>query len=271
MTINNNFIPTPLFQTEALKEVGLKNAWIKDESANPSGTIKDRRNEMIIKEASRLKIDKLVLITAGNNGYSLAKLAKGTNIKVVCIVNRDLDKKIIKILKNISYQVIEVNLSQKILRPEEIIAFARERDDEVIWDVTNGYEDAYIPLFGEIFSQLKKVDYIVVPLGSGGIYMGAIQAVERFRKETKVIGIGVQSTYHSSADKLSTPWTPYAKAIENYTKLGHPIFRLSEQEIKSFQKYQHLANLEPSSSVVFAAPEKFNFKKEDCVIFLNSG
>lgn len=264
--------PTPINSTDAFEKFGLPLSWIKDESTNPSGTIKDRRNEMIIKEADRLKIDKLVLITAGNNGYSLAKLAQGTNIKVVCIVNKNIDRRVFEILKEISYQVIEVNLNEKILRPEEIVAFARERDDEVIWDVTNGYEDAYIPLFGEIFSQVENVDYIVVPLGSGGIYIGAIQAAERFRKNVKIIGIGTQSTYHSTADKLSTPWTPYAKAIENYAKMGNPIYRLSEQEIKSiFQKHQHLARLEPSSSVVFAAPEKFNFKKTDYVVFLNSG
>lgn len=264
--------PTPLTETRAFIKSGLSSAWIKDESLNPSGTIKDRRNENIIKEADRLKIDKLVLITAGNNGYSLAKLAHGTNIKVVCIVNKNIDNKVLETLRKVSYQVIELNLNEKILRPEEIVAFARERDDEVIWDVTNGYEDAYIPLFGEIFTELENVDYIVVPLGSGGIYIGAIQAVERFRKNVKVIGIGTQSTYHSEADKLSTPWTPYARAIENYAKMGNPVYRLSEQEIKStFQKYQYLANLEPSSSVVFAAPEKFKFKKGDRVVFLNSG
>lgn len=272
MTKNSTTRPTPLLHTDAFAKSEFSSTWIKDESANPSGTIKDRRNEMIIKEADRLKIDKLVLITAGNNGYSLAKLAHGTNIKVVCIVNKNIDNKILELLKKVSYQVIEVNLNEKILRPEEIVAFARERDDEVIWDVTNGYEDAYIPLFGEIFSELENVDYIVVPLGSGGIYIGAIQAAERFRKNVKIIGIGTQSTYHSTADKLSTPWTPYAKAIENYAKMGNPIFRLSEQEIKSaFQKYQHLTNLEPSSSVIFAAPDKFPFKKDDCIVFLNSG
>ena len=270
--MKNNNASTPLISTDAFKKYNLSQTWIKDESVNLSGTIKDRRNKMILKEADRLKIDKLVIITSGNNGYSLAKFAKETNIKVVCVVNRTLNKEVLDILKKVSYQVIEVNLNEKILRPEEIIAFARERDDEVIWDVTNGYEDAYIPLFGEIFSELKKVDYIVVPLGSGGIYMGAIQAIERFRKNTTVIGVGTQSSYHSTADKLSTPWTPYAKAIENYTKVGHPVFRLTEQEIKStFQKYQHLARTEPSSCVVFIAPEKFSFKKDDCIVFLNSG
>ena len=263
---------TPLIETKIFVDDGLSHVFIKDESKNRYGTIKDRRNAFIIKEASRLKVDKLVLITSGNNGYSLAKLALNTNIKVVCIINRSIDKKIVSLLHSVAYHVIELNLDEKILRPEEIIAFARERDDEVIWDVTNGYEDAYADVVGEIFSELKQVDYIVVPVGSGGIFIGFIQALERFRKDTKVIGIGTQSAFRSIADKLSTPWTPYARAIENHERMGHRTIRLSEQEIKAvFHKYQNIVPNEPSSSIVFAAPQKFEFKPSDVVVLINSG
>lgn len=263
---------TPLMESGLFAEYGLERAYIKDESINPYGTIKDRRNALIVKEADRLKVDKLVLITSGNNGYSLAKLAEPTAIKVVCVVNRSMDREVLSALRRVTYQVIELNLDEKILRPEEIVAFAREREDEVIWDVTNGYEEAYAPVVTEIFKELEKVDYIVVPVGSGGIFIGIVQTIERLRKPTKVIGIGTQSPYQSIADKLSTPWTPYAKAMENYNKLGHEVIRLDEREIKAtFQKYQHIVATEPSSSVVFIAPQKFKFKKDDCVVFINSG
>ncbi len=263
---------TPLIQTSIFSHLDMLNTYIKDESENAFGTIKDRRNSVIIEEANRLKVDKLVLITSGNNGYSLAKLAEETPIKVVCVVNRSIDRNILSVLKSVSYQVIELNLNEKILRPEEIISFARERDDEVIWDITNGYEDAYFPIVAEIFEKLPKVDYIVVPMGSGGIFIGIVQALERLKKKTKVIGIGTLTVGQSIADKLSTPWTPYSRAIENYMQNGHKVIRLNEQEIKSaYSKYQHLVKTEPSSSIVFAAPQKFQFNKDDIVVFLNSG
>ncbi len=264
--------PTPLIQSDIFQEKKLQNVFIKDESKNPYGTIKDRRNGLIIREANRLKVDKLVLITSGNNGYSLAKLAEHTSVKVVCIVNRSLDKKTLALLRSVAYQVIELNLDEKILRTEEIISFARERDDEVIWDVTNGYEEAYAGVISEIFSKLDDVTYIVVPVGSGGIFIGFVQTLERLRKKTKVIGIGTQSLFRSLADKLSTPWTPYTRAIENYEKNGHRVFRIDEREIKNtFQKYRNVVPMEPSSAVVFAAPEKMNFKTNDTIVFVNSG
>lgn len=244
-------------------------AYLKDESVNPWGTIKDRRNQFVIQEALRLGVDKLATITAGNNGYSLAKLA-GHDIKVTTIIDKALAEDIKEKLQATTYQVIEVNLQHKILRPEEVIAFVREKEDEVIWDVTNGYEEAYIPIVDEIRN--LEPDYIVVPVGSGGVYVGIVEGVKRYRLHTKVIGIGAQNTSSSFADKLHTPWTPYAKIMAKFNNLGHTIYRVTEPEIKKvWQKYQHVAQCEPSSAIVFAALTAHTFKPDDKVVFINTG
>ena len=246
--------------------------YVKDESANPYGTIKDRRNENIVREALRLGVDKLTLITSGNNGYSLSKLTSGSDIKVTCIIDKTTSDDIYKRLSEVAYQVIRINLRDKILRPEEIISFARERDDEVIWDVTNGYEESYGIVVNEILAQAPKVDYIVVPLGSGGIFVGIAEQLHMSNHHAKIIGIGPKTNHGSFADKLSTPWTPYAKAIEIYERHGHVTIQLSESEIrKAYSNYRTICNCEPSSAIVFAAPEHFGFKKGDSVVFINSG
>lgn len=259
---------TPLVKLNGADFVRLS-AYLKDESFNIYGTAKDRRSQFIVQEALRLGVDKLVLITAGNNGYSLAKIASG-DIKVATIIDKQMSENVKKALQKVAYQVIEVNLQHKILRPEEVIAFSREREDEVIWDVTNGYEESYM----SIVSELRELNpnYIVVPIGSGGIYVGIIEGIGRYNLTTKVIGIGVQNTTSSFADKLHTPWTPYAKVMAKYHKLGHTIYRLTEPEIKQvWQKYQHISNLEPSSVAVFAALNLHKFEDEETVVFLNTG
>lgn len=244
-------------------------AYLKDEGANANGSIKDRRSKFIVEEAVRLGVDKLALITAGNSAYSLAKLIT-SDLKVMAIVDRSVSPEVKQKLSSCVYQMIEVNLQYKILRPEEVISFAREREDEVIWDVTNGYEESYIPIVAEI--RHLRPTHIVVPVGSGGIYVGIVDGVQRYRLNTKVIGIGVQNTYKSFADKLHTPWSPYTKVMSKFHSLGHPIYRLTEPEIKTnWQKYQHVADLEPSSAVVFAALTKHQFNQNDVVIFINSG
>jgi cysteine synthase len=248
-----------------------KKVYIKDESKNPFGTIKDRRNFFIFQEANRFKVDKLVLITSGNNGYSLAQFAKESPIKVVCIVSKNMAPDIKNKLKEIVYQIIELNLEHKILRPEELISFSREKEDEVIWEITNGYEDNYQLIVDEILAKVSPT-HVVVPVGSGGIYLGIVQSLERRNSRAKVIGIGVQNTMHSFADKLSTPWTPYTKALEHYMNQGNPIYRLSEDEVKeAYKTFKNICVCEPSSSVVFAAMSKHTFSSTDTVVFLNSG
>ncbi len=268
---NKSIGNTPLLEfSQLIKAAGVAAVWVKDESKNKTGTVKDRRNKFILDEALRLRVDKLVLITSGNNGFSLSTLAEETEVKVVCIVDRNLSQETINSLKQVAYQVIEVNLQHKILRPEEIIAFAREREDEVIWDVTNGYEESYSPIVSEIRD--VQPTHIVVPVGSGEIFVGIAQGIERYRMTTKIIGIGVQNTLQSFADKLHTPWTPYARTLEAYQTKGHPIYRIQEEEVKStYRQYQQLVRCEPSSAVVFSVFQHHQFKKEDRVILLNTG
>lgn len=264
--------PTPLLKLDNFwGKHGQFVAFVKDESKNPYGTVKDRRNAALMKKANNMRVDKLALITSGNNGFSLAKLAEPYGIKVVCVINKEAPEFIKAPLKQTAHHVIELNLDSKILRPEEIISFARETDDEVIWDATNGFDEYYEPILQEIIHVIKP-SYIVVPVGSGGLFVGLAEAVERFELPTRIIGIGVQNTLQSFADKLFTPWSPYTKAVEAYQKMGHIIIRLTEQEIKkTYQTFKNVVNCEPSSSIVFAAPEKIHFLKKDKVVFVNSG
>jgi cysteine synthase len=246
-------------------------ALIKDESKNPYGTIKDRRNLHVLEVALKFKVDKLVILTSGNNGYSLCQLAKGHDLKIVCFVDQDLPQLIHKVLTRVAYKVIPLNLKHRYFHSEELISFVREKHDEVIWDVTNGYEENYQTILHEILKEISP-HFIVVPVGSGGIYFSFVSMSEKLHLPTKIIGIGVEAEQKSIADKLCTPWTPYQKALEAFQKSGHPIYRLSEMEVKrTFDKFKKLTACEPSSSVVFAAPYKHHFKNEQKVVFLNTG
>ncbi len=224
-----------------------------------------------IEATLKFKVDKLVILTSGNNGYSLCQLAKGRDMKIVCFIDHETPSFIRKALDRVAYRVIPLNLNHRFFHPEELIGFAREKYDEVIWDVTNGYEEGYQTVFREIISAMTP-DYIVLPVGSGGVYFSFVSMTEQMRLPTKIIGIGVEATRKSLADKLCTPWTPYAKALEFFQGRGHPIYRLTEIEVKRvFEKFKKIVACEPSSSVVFSAPSKLHFHAGEKVVFLNTG
>lgn len=262
---------TPLVKIKSLcKRFNLNNLLIKDESKNPSGIFKDRVSELIIKEALNEHIDKLALITAGNAGYSLSRFVEGTDIKVVCLIDKNIKESIKSKLKKVAHKLIKVDLSKKILKPEQVMSLARENDQEVIWGVTNRFYQAYEGIIQEI--RKENPDYIIIPIGSGEGFVGLYSGIKKYKLKTKLIGVGVKQKWYSYADKLWTPWTPYKAKIESIIKEGHQYIKLDENEIKkTYKEFKDTINCEPSSAVVFAALPKIKFKKEDKVILVNTG
>jgi threonine synthase len=260
----------PIIKVNSLTaEVNLLNLFIKDESKNPFGTFKDRRSEIIVKQALKKKIDTLAIITAGNAGYSLAQYAKGTRLKVICLVDKKLPTLIFNKLLSVCQQVIHVDLSKQIFDSKKIIALVRTSPREIIWDVTNGWEKCYEKIILEL--RPRKPSYIITPVGSGESFVGLYRGIKKYKLNTTLIGATPRS-YPSVADKLHTNWTPYAKKIKSITAKKHKIIHLSEQEIKQActiaRKY---VRCEPSSAIVFGAVRKIKLKKTDTVIIINSG
>lgn len=261
---------TPLTKNKELCErFKVNNLFIKDESKNPFGTFKDRRSELIIKKAIEEQVDKLVLITSGNAGYSLLKFSEGSDIKVFCVVDKKL-KESIKDKLNGHNKIIEIDLSSKILKPEEVISLARESDEEVIWDVTNGFHEAYEKIIQEI--RHIEPDLIILPMGSGEAFVGCFNGIKKYKLKAKLIGVTVKDKWNSFADKLHTPWTPYKSKIQSILKEGHRIIILEENLIKNaYKENNKVLDIEPSSAVVFGALPKIKFKKEDKIVLINSG
>ena len=261
---------TPLIKEEYFcKKFGLPNLFIKDESKNPFGTYKDRRSEAIVKKAIDEKIDKLALITSGNAGFSLAKFANGSNLKAVCIVDKKLPVKIYKKLIAVCYKVIRVDLSSNILKPEEVISLARETDEEVIWDVTNGWHKAYENIIKEIKD--SRPNFLITPIGSGEAFIGLFNGIKKYKLNTTLIGVAPKSN-PSFADKLHTPWTPYASKMKSIFWRKHKVVRLSEETVEqTYSLARKHIKCEPSSAIVFGVLPDLKIKKEDKIIVINSG
>jgi len=213
-------------------------------------------------------VNKLALITSGNTGYSLSRFAEGTNIKVVSVVDKNVSYNIRKQLEKYCQRVIEVDLSEKILRPEDVISMARESDNEVIWNVSNGFEKAYESIIREI--KPHELDWLLVSVGGGEAFVGLHNELKRYGMKTRLVGVGVKGP--SIADKLYAKWSPYTTKIEEILKEGHRLIRLSEEQVKdAYEKVKDIIPCEPSSSVVFGALPELDIDSKDKVIVINSG
>lgn len=245
------------------------NLTIKDESNNSYGTYKDRRSKFIVEKAVRSGVSHLCLITSGNAGYSLAKYAILKGIHVTCIVHKDLKVHIKEKLLETGASVIEIDLGHQILKSEHIISLIQQDNKEIVWDVTNGFSQAYESIIDEMKDE--PPDFIICPVGSGEAFVGLYQGIQRNNLPSRLIGVGVQS-YPSFADKLGTPWTPYGSGMAKIISKGHILVRLAEDEVvETYEKYKDKYQVEPSSAVVWAGLIKAEIDTSKKIVLINSG
>ncbi len=259
---------TPLVRIEEFAGSPLESeVWLKDESANPFHTHKDRRSALIVQKALTYDIDTIALITAGNGGYSLAKSAEGSGLRIVLIVSENIRPSIKSILQATSATIIEVDLSKK-LEPHDIVSLARHNEGERVWDVSNGYEEAYEGILYEIAGQ--KPEAIIAPVGSGELLLGIHRGIQNYGLQTKLYGVGVQSP-HSKADKLYASYVPASDRIEKLVREGHEIAQLPEEEVEwaAANAPKEFA-AEPSAQVIFAALQRVR-KIVGKTVLINTG
>ncbi len=80
----------PLLQLPNLgEELGLSNLYVKDESANPTGSFKARGISAAISKAKELGIDKVIIPTAGNAGGAMAAYAARAKLKAHIVMPKD--------------------------------------------------------------------------------------------------------------------------------------------------------------------------------------
>lgn len=262
---------TPCFAVPELAEqFGCANVWIKDEAQNPFGTYKDRRSSSITKKAVQSGVDALMLITAGNAGYSLRQFCTPVGITVYHIVDEQVSPIIQEYLSGPNSHVIRCDLNHVALSSDDLIRIAQDDHHKIVWDVSNGFHCAYHSLLDELCH--LDPDIIIVPFGSGETFHGLLDVIQERNLSIRLIGVGVQNLTQSMAEKLCAIWTPYLSLNEGVEEQGHKLIRLSEPDIAdAFKIAQRFMTCEPSSAVVFSALQQMTWCGDERIVLVNSG
>ena len=81
---------TPMYALPKMaKEYGLKDLYIKDEGANPTGTFKARGAAVGVSKAKELGVKTVAMPTAGNAGAAWAAYCSRAGIKMVVAMPED--------------------------------------------------------------------------------------------------------------------------------------------------------------------------------------
>jgi threonine synthase len=255
-------------KTPLVPMLGYEDVFIKREECEPFGTHKDLLNEVGIKYACRKGAHHVVCITAGNRGFSLARLAEGTGIQVSCIVDTTTDPFIIAQLRLAGAGVHVEDLSQG-LSSEEIIDCCRTRRKEMIIDVTHGFERrAYAPIIKKI--RHVRPRSVLFPIGDGGLGIGLHHGLEDFDLDAQLWGVMVSSR-ESIADKLRPGPSTNRRTIKELLRDGHRLITLKEEDVRrGMELVPKGIAAEPSSAVVYAVLEKYR-KQLGRTVVINTG
>ncbi len=200
---------TPLYRLENLqKELGMRELYVKNEGANPTGSFKDRGMTVGVSKALELGMDKVICASTGNTSASLAAYAAKAGIKAYVLVP--------------SGKIALGKLAQAIVYGAKVVPVRGNFDDALSVVVKASAElgvymlnsinpfrlEGQKTIAFEIYDQLGFVpDNIVLPVGNAG----NISAIWKGFKELHAAGfidklprmIGIQA---EGASPLAKAW-----------------------------------------------------------------
>lgn len=162
---------TPLVRADRLAaELGLHDLWIKDDTANPTGSFKDRVVSVALTKARQLGFKIAACASTGNLANSVAAHAARAGMESVVLIPHDLERSKVTMSSVYGGRVVAVEGSY-----DDVNRLCAELTSEqpswafVNVNVRTYYAEGSKTLAFEVAEQLgwQAPDHVVVPIGSG--------------------------------------------------------------------------------------------------------
>ncbi len=179
---------TPLIKSVGIQAaIDITDVFIKNEARNPTGTFLDRGSATLTTTALNFGIRKLVTASLGDLGISIASYSKRAELESLTYLP-------LSVTPSKAYQTLL--LSDKVVfvsSYEEAVQRTLRHESEGVMPVTpqNPYLlEGYRTIYYEIFYTLRKhPDFILVPIGDGGLYTMLWTALNELSGEAVIVGV----------------------------------------------------------------------------------
>jgi threonine synthase len=170
---------TPFYRSYRLGEtMGLEEIWVKNDSLNPSGSLKDRASMVIVAEAKRLGIQTIVTASTGNAASALAAIAASAGIKAVIFVPKTAPRAKLKQIEIHGAELHKVDGDYDKAFAESLAysktSKALNRNTAYHPLTIEGKKTAGLEIF--IQNEMRVPQWIIVPTGDGVILAGIYKA-----------------------------------------------------------------------------------------------
>lgn len=180
------YIPKKLYKSRKIVSLGegstplvMKgNTLFKLEYLNPSGSFKDRGAASAVKIAYDHGYKDIVEDSSGNAGASISLYSKAYGMKAHIFIPRDAPEGKKRLIKLIGANLHLVETRGDAYKAA--VTYAKENKMYYIGHVVNPLFNIGIESIAfELIEQFRNIDNIVVPLGSGGLYLGIYNGYRR--------------------------------------------------------------------------------------------
>jgi cysteine synthase A len=186
---------TPVVRLNKLAPAGV-NVYVKVESFNPMGSVKDRLALAVIEDAERrgdLKPGQTVIeATSGNTGIGLAMVCAQKGYPLVVTMAESFSVERRKLLRFLGAKVV---LTPAALKGSGMLAKAIELAETHGWFLCRQFEN---PANADVHARTtareiirdfadQRLDYFVTGFGTGGTLKGVASALKRSRPDTRIV------------------------------------------------------------------------------------
>ncbi|MDO4662865.1 MAG: threonine ammonia-lyase [Tissierellia bacterium] len=282
---------TKLFYSDYFSEIGHNNVYIKPENLQKTGSFKIRgAYNKISKLDEDSKNKGIITASAGNHAQGVAYSANKQNIKAVIVMPETTP--MIKVDGTLKYGA-EVVLHGKTFDESNEYAISQAKEKGYTFippfddpDVIEGQGTIAI----DILNNLEYVDYILVPVGGGGLVSGIAKCAKTLNPYVKIIGVEPanaasmqESLKEGKIVKLDSVDTiADGTAVAKVGGLTYEISRdyvddwisITEEEIlETFTELmeKHKLVAEPSGILSIAASKKVQFFNKNIVCVVSGG
>ena len=171
---------TPLWRPRRLREQwGRPHLFLKDDTANPTGSLKDRASTLVAAFARAHEVDRVVVASTGNAACSMAGVGAAAGLKVTIFVPANAPRA--KLIQALQYGATVVRVdgdydqafSDALDHARDYGGLSRNTGYNPL--TIEGKKTAAL----EIFNQLGRIpDHVFVPVGDGVILCGIYKGFE---------------------------------------------------------------------------------------------
>lgn len=272
---------TPFVQIKSEKFDNI-NLFIKQEFLNPTGSVKDRAAEYILKnllDSGEINCDTTIIeSSSGNFGIALATFCKKYGLKFYCVIDPSISSLNEIIIASLGAKIIKVST------PDNYGGFLKTRIQVVqnlLLEIPNSFwinqygnklnSDAYYHTLGEeICNQISDIDYVFLGVSSGGTITGVSQKLKERYPKAKMIAVDIVGSviFGGTPKKRHIPGigSSIVPSILREAKIDDVVMVDEVSTVKSCHEFleNHFVLAGGSSGSVFCAIKKY-FKNKNFI------